>query len=101
MRKRRSTIQAEDAKKRCPNCDAENLTDYPLCPSCAAICHFDKRKCHCEGCRTGGIKVSGPIGAITPEVIRMLPEPIQRGLEEIFAERRRQIIREEESRQVI
>jgi hypothetical protein len=32
----------------CPRCHDENLTDYPVCPSCAKDCHFTDRPCaHC------------------------------------------------------
>lgn len=32
----------------CPRCHDENLTDYPVCPSCATVCHFTDRPCaHC------------------------------------------------------
>jgi len=35
----------------CPNCQSENLTDYPVCPSCATVCHFSHRNdCVCLGC---------------------------------------------------
>jgi len=35
----------------CPNCEADNTTDYPLCPTCAATCHFKYRKdCKCDAC---------------------------------------------------
>lgn len=36
----------------CPRCHAENLTDYPVCPSCAPECHFTDRPCaHCVAAR--------------------------------------------------
>lgn len=36
----------------CPNCNADNLTDFPVCPTCAATCHFDARAdCRCGACR--------------------------------------------------
>lgn len=34
----------------CPNCGGDNLTDYPVCPSCAAVCHFTHRT-DCQHCR--------------------------------------------------
>lgn len=35
----------------CPKCTAENLTDFPVCPSCAAEVHFTNRTdCRCSGC---------------------------------------------------
>lgn len=27
----------------CPNCGADNLTDYPVCQECAKTCHFPHR----------------------------------------------------------
>jgi len=37
----------------CPNCDNDNLTDYPVCPMCALTCHFPHRRdCqHCEAAK--------------------------------------------------
>jgi hypothetical protein len=34
----------------CIRCGADNLTDYPVCPSCAQVAHFPHRDdCrHCE-----------------------------------------------------
>ncbi len=38
----------------CPNCGADNLTDYPVCQACARVCHFPHRAdvgkicIHCE-----------------------------------------------------
>lgn len=35
----------------CPSCNAENLTDYVVCPTCATTCHFEYRKnCRCADC---------------------------------------------------
>ena len=33
----------------CPNCGADNLTDYPVCDGCATVAHFTHReRClHC------------------------------------------------------
>lgn len=33
----------------CPNCGHDNLTDYPVCPSCAVVCHFTHRA-DCRHC---------------------------------------------------
>ena len=36
----------------CPRCHDENLTDYPVCPTCATECHFTNRPCaHCVAAR--------------------------------------------------
>ena len=34
----------------CPRCGADNLTDYPVCDTCATVAHFTHReRCiHCE-----------------------------------------------------
>ena len=34
----------------CPNCGNDNLTDYPVCDTCATVAHFTHRdRClHCE-----------------------------------------------------
>lgn len=35
----------------CPTCDADNLTDYPVCPSCSKRVHFTNRTdCRCDEC---------------------------------------------------
>ena len=35
----------------CPRCEGDNLTDLPVCPSCAAVVHFPHRACACSKCR--------------------------------------------------
>ena len=34
----------------CPRCEGDNLTDYPVCDTCATVAHFTHRdRClHCE-----------------------------------------------------
>ena len=39
----------DDAK--CGHCGHENLTDYPVCSTCAKVLHFPHRK-HCVHCHT-------------------------------------------------
>lgn len=36
----------------CPRCEGDNLTDLPVCPSCAAVVHFLHRVCACADCRS-------------------------------------------------
>jgi len=37
---------------RCSNCNADNTTDLPLCPTCASSRHFTHRAdCRCDDCR--------------------------------------------------
>lgn len=35
----------------CDKCGDDNLTDLPVCPSCAAVVHFEHRACVCSKCR--------------------------------------------------
>lgn len=34
----------------CDRCEAENLTDRAVCPSCARQVHFTNRPCSCANC---------------------------------------------------
>lgn len=36
----------------CSRCQNENLTDYPVCPTCSAQVHFTNRPCLCDRCAT-------------------------------------------------
>ena len=36
----------------CDRCGGDNLTDAPVCPSCAASVHFPHRVCVCAECRS-------------------------------------------------
>jgi len=36
----------------CEICGADNLRDYPLCPTCETKRHYTNRPCRCESCAT-------------------------------------------------
>lgn len=36
----------------CPECGDDNMTDLPVCPSCAVVVHFPHRFCVCAECRS-------------------------------------------------
>ena len=36
----------------CSRCGGDNLTDYPVCPLCAAQVHCPHRVCVCADCRS-------------------------------------------------
>lgn len=41
----------------CSRCGGDNLTDYPVCASCAATRHFEHRLCFCVSCKADRIQV--------------------------------------------
>ncbi len=38
----------------CDRCGSDNLTDLPVCPSCAVVVHFPHRLCFCASCIVAG-----------------------------------------------
>jgi len=42
----------------CDKCGDDNLTDLPVCPSCAAVVHFEHRVCVCAECRERSLRLT-------------------------------------------
>lgn len=43
----------------CPTCPNENLTDFPVCPTCATTRHFEYRNdCRCAPCQVERAEMS-------------------------------------------
>lgn len=44
----------------CDKCGDDNLTDLPVCPSCAAVVHFPHRVCVCAECCEPALRLVKP-----------------------------------------
>ncbi len=42
----------------CSRCQNQNLTDYPVCPTCSQTAHFTNRPCLCASCDLPAIHVT-------------------------------------------
>ena len=56
----------------CHNCNAENLTDKPLCPSCQSSHRFAHRAdCECGACKAKALEIVETNGLSEPQSLML------------------------------